>query len=263
MHSFHYLSVVLCALLFFSSQVIGFNGVQSSAHDRSRRWAHERSLSGNHQPRALNLPINQSRDAKISKRDSFTYFQDGSGACGAFNEPSDFIVALSTCDYDGGSHCFQMMTITVNGRSTQAQVTDECLGCPCGGLDFSEGLFEFFAPTSVGELSGSWSYGSASTSSTPLPSTTTKQSSTSTWTPPTTTSLSTPTPTLTTTSTSAATTTSMPTATSASLPTTTSSTASPLPTFSTDNPQILAQANLGLIELGSLLQACAIFSSES
>ncbi|KAG2366562.1 RlpA-like double-psi beta-barrel-protein domain-containing protein-containing protein, partial [Suillus spraguei] len=80
------------------------------------------------------------------------------GACGAFNEPTDFIVALSTCDYDGGSHCFQMITITVNGVSTQAQVTDECLGCSCGGLDLSQGLFEFFAPTSVGELSGSWSY---------------------------------------------------------------------------------------------------------
>ncbi|KAG1870061.1 RlpA-like double-psi beta-barrel-protein domain-containing protein-containing protein [Suillus subluteus] len=267
MHSFHYLSVALCVLssLLFS-QVTGFSGVKSSAHDRSRRLAHVRALSGNHQPRALDLSVNQSRDTKISKRDTFTYFQDGSGACGAFNQPTDFIVALSTCDYDGGSHCFQMMTITVNGVSTQAQVTDECLGCPCGGLDFSQGLFEFFAPTSVGELSGSWSYVSASTSSTPLPSTTTKQSSTSTtstWTPPTTTSSSTPTPTLTTTSTFAATTTSMPTTASTPLPTTTSSTASPLPTFSPDNPQILAQANLGLIELGSLLQACAALSSES
>ncbi|KAG1825967.1 uncharacterized protein BJ212DRAFT_315718 [Suillus subaureus] len=263
MHSFHYLSVALCALSFLFSQVVGFSGVQSSAHDRSRRLAHVRAPSGNHQPRVLEISVNQSRDTKISKRDSFTYFQDGSGACGAFNTPTDFIVALSTCDYDGGSHCFQMMTITVNGVSTQAQVTDECLGCPCGGLDLSQGLFEFFAPTSVGELSGSWSYGSASTSSTPLPSTTTKQSSTSTWTPPTTTSSSTPTPTFTTTSTLAATTTSMPTTTSTLLSTTISSTTSPLPTSSPNNPQILTQVNLGLIELGSLLQACAALSSES
>lgn len=258
MHSFHYLSVALCALSFLSSQVIGFSGVQSSAHDRSRK------LARNHQPRALDLSVNQSRDPKISKRDTFTYFNDGNGACGAFNGPNDFIVALNSCEFNGGSHCFQTITITVNGVSTQAQITDECPGCPCGGLDLSQGLFEFFAPTSVGELSGSWSYGSASTSSTPLPSTTTKQSSTSTWTPPTITSSNTPTPSLTTTSTLAATTTStVPTTTSAPLLTTTSSTASPLPTFSPDNPQILAQVNLGLIELGSVLQACVALSSES
>jgi hypothetical protein len=28
-------------------------------------------------------------------------------------------------DYDGGAHCFQTITITVNGKSTQAQITDE------------------------------------------------------------------------------------------------------------------------------------------
>ncbi|KAG1899194.1 uncharacterized protein F5891DRAFT_1040043 [Suillus fuscotomentosus] len=246
MHSFHYLSVTL---------LIGFSGVQSSVHDRSRRLAHVRALSGSDQPRALDISVNQSRDTKISKRDTFTYFQDGNGACGGFNGPNDY-------DFAGGSHCFQTITITVNGKSAQAQIVDECLGCPCGGLDFSQGLFEFFASTSVGELSGSWSYGtSASTSSTLLPSTTTQQSSTSTWTSPTTTSSSTPTPTstLTTTSTLIATTTPM---TSVPLPTTSSSTASPLPAFSPDNPQILAQINLGLIEFGSLLQACAASSSE-
>ncbi|KAG2154879.1 RlpA-like double-psi beta-barrel-protein domain-containing protein-containing protein, partial [Suillus clintonianus] len=80
------------------------------------------------------------------------------GACGTFNNPGDFIVALNSCEFDGGSHCFQTITLTVNGMSTQAQITDECPGCPCGGLDLSQGLFEFFAPTSVGELSGSWIY---------------------------------------------------------------------------------------------------------
>lgn len=28
-------------------------------------------------------------------------------------------------EFDGGSHCFQMITITVNGKSTQAQITDQ------------------------------------------------------------------------------------------------------------------------------------------
>ncbi|OAX42351.1 hypothetical protein K503DRAFT_710673 [Rhizopogon vinicolor AM-OR11-026] len=198
----------------------------------------------------------------FSKRDTFTYFQDGQGACGAVNSPSDFIVALNSCDYDGGAHCFQMITITVNGKSTQAQITDECPGCPCGGLDFSEGLFSFFASTSVGELSGTWTYGDSATSttSTSLSSTTTHQSSTSTWTPPTT-SLTSSTIITTSTPTSTPTPTSMSTTTSVPLPSTTaSSTASSVPTYNPNDPQILTQVNLALIELGSVLQACAVMS---
>ena len=32
----------------------------------------------------------------------------------------------------------------------------KCPGCPYGGLDMSTGLFQFFAPLSVGVLYGSW-----------------------------------------------------------------------------------------------------------
>ena len=28
-------------------------------------------------------------------------------------------------EYDGGAHCFEMITITVNGKTAQAQITDE------------------------------------------------------------------------------------------------------------------------------------------
>jgi hypothetical protein len=48
-----------------------------------------------------------------------------SGACGIVNKASDFIVALNSAQYAGGEHCFKMITITVNGKSTQAQITDE------------------------------------------------------------------------------------------------------------------------------------------
>jgi len=96
MHSFHYLSVALCALSFLSSQVFGFSGVQSSAHQRSRKLSHIRAPGGNDQPRALDISVNQSRDTKILKRDTFTYFVDGNGACGGFNGPNDFIVAQSS-----------------------------------------------------------------------------------------------------------------------------------------------------------------------
>lgn len=82
------------------------------------------------------------------------------GACGATNGPNDFvrvvdllhlhvqslthrvqIVALNAgvswstawlglwClpvqQYDGGAHCFDMITITINGKTAQAQITDE------------------------------------------------------------------------------------------------------------------------------------------
>jgi len=255
MRSFHYLSVTSCVFSFFCSQLVTASGAQSSKHDRSRSLVHKRAPSRNYEPHVLS--VDQSGDMIFSKRSQFTYFQDGQGACGSYNTPSDFIVALNSCDYDGGAHCFKTITITINGKSTQAQITDECPGCPCGGLDFSQGLFEFFAPTSVGELSGSWTYGNGvSTTSTPLPSTTT---STSTWTPPSTTSLSSTSNTIATTSTPI--TTSMSTTTSASLPSTvTSSTASPNPTFNPNDPQMLTQVNLALIEFGSVLQACAAMS---
>ncbi|KAJ8596908.1 hypothetical protein M405DRAFT_34414 [Rhizopogon salebrosus TDB-379] len=256
MRSFHYLSVTSWVFSLFYSQLVAGSGVQSSTHDRSRGLAHKRVPSNNNQPHGPSA--NQLGDRIFSKRDQFTYFQDGQGACGTFNSPSDFIVALNSCDYDGGAHCFQTITITVNGKSTQAQITDECPGCPCGGLDLSEALFGFFAPVSEGELSGTWTYGDGgtSTTSTPLPSTT-KQSSTSTWTPSTTsttvTTSSTPITTSMSTSTSISTSTPLPS-------TTTSSTASPVPTFNPDDPQMLTQVNLALIELGSVLQSCAAMS---
>lgn len=73
---------------------------------------------------------------------------------------------------------------------------NQCPGCPYGGLDFSRGLFDFFAAESMGVLYGSWAFGSGnpkpslpqSTSTpqpTPKPSTTYKPSTT-----PTTTSTS-------------------------------------------------------------------------
>ncbi|TFY72337.1 hypothetical protein EVG20_g668 [Dentipellis fragilis] len=96
----------------------------------------------------------------------FTFYADGLGACGKTNAPGDFIVALNSAQYAGGSHCFESITITANGKSTQASIVDECPGCPFGGLDLSEGLFKFFASESVGVLTGSWEFGSGANSAT-------------------------------------------------------------------------------------------------
>ncbi|KAH7883618.1 RlpA-like double-psi beta-barrel-protein domain-containing protein-containing protein, partial [Phlebopus sp. FC_14] len=194
------------------------------------------------------------------------------GACGITNGPNDFIVALNSAQYDDGAHCFASITITVNGKTAQAQITDECPGCAYGGLDFSQGLFQYFAPLSQGELYGSWYYNSeapTSTSTTPTPTPTptpteAPTSHTPTWTsPPTTMATSTSTSTSISTSSSLSSSMSWTASSSTSLISASGSspvsTPPPVPTFTSQNPQILVQIDLGLIELGSLLQTSLSF----
>lgn len=110
-----------------------------------------------------------------------TNYAAGLGACGVVNVASDFIVALNVAQFDNGAHCFETITLTVNGKVTQATIMDECIACPFGGLDLTTGLFGFFGPISLGVLTGSWVFGGAaptSTKSTPTPV------STSTYQPP-------------------------------------------------------------------------------
>ncbi|KAH8117489.1 RlpA-like double-psi beta-barrel-protein domain-containing protein-containing protein [Phellopilus nigrolimitatus] len=138
----------------------------------------------------------------LSKRFSnarFTFYDVGLGACGKTNSPSDFIVALNTPQYGSGSpgpQCFKMISITYNGKTTQAQIMDECPGCPYGGLDMSDGLFDFFADASEGVIYGTWEFtdgsggggGSSSSSSSSWSSSSPAwKPPTSTWTPPSTT----------------------------------------------------------------------------
>jgi len=117
----------------------------------------------------------------------FTYYAAGMGACGKVNKASDFIVALNAPQFDQGSYCFQTITITVNGKSTQAQITDRCAGCGYGALDLSEGLFNFLGLESQGVLQGSWVIGGAASSST-TPTPTPTPTWTSTYQPPSSTS---------------------------------------------------------------------------
>jgi len=99
-------------------------------------------------------------DKRISNA-RFTYFAVGMGACGQFSHPGDFMVALNSAQYGGGypgPNCFKKISISYGGKSTTATILDECPGCPYGGLDLSQGLFEFFAPTSAGVINGEWSF---------------------------------------------------------------------------------------------------------
>lgn len=97
---------------------------------------------------------------------------------------------------DPGSspYCEKTITITCNGKTTNAIIDDkvnflchpiyqllalflysQCPGCPPGGLDMTQGLFQFFAPISDGVIYGSWEVAgdapaqAPTTSSTPPP----------------------------------------------------------------------------------------------
>ncbi|KAG9312543.1 RlpA-like double-psi beta-barrel-protein domain-containing protein-containing protein [Chiua virens] len=102
-------------------------------------------------------------DVDVHKRSftnaRFTYYDVGLGACGVWNNPSDHIVALNVEQFGPGypgEYCFKTITILYNGISLPATITDKCMGCPWGGLDFSRGLFDKFANEAVGVLNGEW-----------------------------------------------------------------------------------------------------------
>ncbi|KAF7328266.1 hypothetical protein MVEN_02566500 [Mycena venus] len=71
-----------------------------------------------------------------------TYYDPdgGFGACGSRLQNSDFIVALGTGHWDGGSHCGQTVNVQYQGRTIQVSVQDLCPGCQgANGIDLSEG----------------------------------------------------------------------------------------------------------------------------
>ncbi|CUA72320.1 hypothetical protein RSOLAG22IIIB_00986 [Rhizoctonia solani] len=205
-----------------------------------------------------------------------TYYAVGMGACGQTNVPSDFIVALNSAQFGSGypgPNCFKPITICKDGKCTGATIMDECPSCPYGGLDLSEGLFKYFADTSVGVFQMTWTFDGDSPAPTstkkpdptttkkpdPEPTTTWKPEPTTSWEEPTTTSskkktstwspppetTSTPEPTTSSTSTS-----STPTTTSSSTstvaPTTTSAASTSVPvTTSATSTSSMSSASSG------------------
>ncbi|KAJ4484098.1 RlpA-like double-psi beta-barrel-protein domain-containing protein-containing protein [Lentinula lateritia] len=246
MHSFSYLSLLSLAISCFFSPT--------------------QALPGHGKVRVSHVNRNVTPASKL-KRDSttgdFTYYVAGLGACGTTNTASDYIVALNSDQWDGGSHCYEMVTLSYGGKTVTAQVTDECPTCAYGQLDLTYSLFAALSggdPNQIGEMyGGTWSFADGSSSST-------STSSTSQYTPPSTTqtptSTSTPPPSTTSSSSSSTQSTSSWTSTSSfsssatttsssssSSSTSTSSSASASPTASA-GPQVLAQLQLALIQLG-------------
>ncbi|KAK1229639.1 hypothetical protein PQX77_007274 [Marasmius sp. AFHP31] len=97
--------------------------------------------------------------AKTVYKGRLTYYQTGLGACGGYNNPGDFIVALNSAQYGGGypgPNCGKSITISYGGKTSIATIVDECPTCDYGDLDLSQGLFEFFDSTDKGVLQGEW-----------------------------------------------------------------------------------------------------------
>ncbi|KAF6765939.1 hypothetical protein DFP72DRAFT_865140 [Ephemerocybe angulata] len=186
----------------------------------------------------------------------FTYFVTGMGACGNFNTPEDFIVAINTPQWDGGSHCGKTVTINLRGKTAQATVADRCVECPPNALDFTEGLMRYFDSNyrNDGTLYGEWSFGDSAPEQPKPTSTTEKPKPTSTTT--TTTSTSTSTSTSTTTSSTTTSTSSKTTSTTTSTSATTTSTAALATSSSaaaTPTGGFLDQAAYVLVELGNVV----------
>jgi len=92
----------------------------------------------------------------------WTYYATGLGACGKYNSPGDYIVALNSAQYGGGypgPQCFKQITLSHGGKTASATIMDECPTCGYGELDLSQGLFEHFGSTSLGVIDGTWWFG--------------------------------------------------------------------------------------------------------
>jgi len=184
-----------------------------------------------------------SRHNALQKRASgqFTYYAVGMGACGKQNVDSDYVAALNTPSWDGGSHCFETVTITVNGITIQVQIVDRCESCGSSDLDLSSGAFHGLGGTdSQGVIFGTWNFGSGA-----VPTTTTTEKPTTSPTSISTLPSSTSTP--------------PPSTTSSQPPGNTSSSLSPPSSSSSSNVAaptpagVLAQSLLFLGELGELV----------
>jgi len=141
--------MLVSTIFVFLSTILPFTS--GSTHGRLRRDGHQE------------LAQRARSDVNIHKRSfdnsRFTYYDVGMGACGQNSSPGDFIVALNVVQYGGGypgPQCFKSITITYGGKTAQATIMDECMGCPYGGLDFSTGLFDYFASADDGIIYGSW-----------------------------------------------------------------------------------------------------------
>ncbi|KAI0666705.1 hypothetical protein C8Q78DRAFT_446289 [Trametes maxima] len=87
------------------------------------------------------------------------WYNPGPTSCNTVAHDDDFIVALSTQQWDGGAHCNAPVHIQYQGTTVAARVMDECPGCEVGQLDLTPGLFTHLnGNIAEGAIVGSWSF---------------------------------------------------------------------------------------------------------
>jgi len=143
---------------------------ESSVHGATRRTAHGHLALA----RSANASSDNSTQVAVTrqKRDpnaKFTNFVPGLNGCGGTSSSGDFIVALNAQQYGNGEHCFEMITVSFEGKSTQAKIVDECPGCPYNGLDLSPAVFSAIADINLGVIYGDWEYGAGAPPPSPPP----------------------------------------------------------------------------------------------
>ncbi|KAG1804726.1 uncharacterized protein HD556DRAFT_1261401 [Suillus plorans] len=122
---------------------------------------HVHNQRGRHQELAQRARGDVGNHKRSFDNARFTFYDVGLGACGQYSSPNDFIVALNVAQYGAGypgPQCFKSITIWYGDKTAQATIMDKCMGCPYGGLDFSQSLFSYFASESGGVLYGSWRF---------------------------------------------------------------------------------------------------------
>ena len=76
-----------------------------------------------------------------------------------YHSDSDYLVALQTSTYAGGSHCGQYITVSYGGKSIKALVADSCPSCGSSSdIDLSVAAFQALGSLSQGVLSVKWSF---------------------------------------------------------------------------------------------------------
>lgn len=85
-----------------------------------------------------------------------THYDTGMGACGWPNVSTDKVIALPHVlmgtQSNGNPYCGKTVTISLNGKTTQAEVVDKCMGCDGDSIDLSDGAFEDLADMGLGRV---------------------------------------------------------------------------------------------------------------
>ncbi|KUJ15663.1 uncharacterized protein LY89DRAFT_587490, partial [Mollisia scopiformis] len=90
-----------------------------------------------------------------------TYYEAGLGACGWTSDGStEQVVALPYelmgTQSNGNPYCGKTITISYQGKTTQAKVVDKCMGCMGDSIDLSNAAFLELAELAVGRASAEW-----------------------------------------------------------------------------------------------------------